>query len=329
MPITKLKTSYRATLSHNNKRWRRSFKTSEEATIWEAESRLALLKGEEPTLSVRSKPQMRTLRDLRNEVFEIRWQGTKAEDSQLHYTKSVLDIFSPSSLIKNINQNNIDLLVKKLKGIGNSNATINRKLTSLSVMMNHALDRGYINSVPKIKKLPENNEVVVWFTKEEQEAMYSCLQSNGKSHIADLILFLCNTGMRVGEALKLKWKDCSDQNILVLKSKTNKPRTIPQNKTVAELLNKISKDYEGPFYNITYAETRHAWDKMRTQLGKNNVEGWTIHGCRHTFCSGLVQKNVPIQIVAQLAGHSDIRTTMRYAHLNTEVLENAVGKLDG
>ena len=329
MSVTKLKTSYRTSVSHEGKRFRRSFKTLQEAEIWEAESKLALLKGEEPVLGASAKPQMRTFRDLRNEVFETRWQGTKAENSQLNYTKSVMDVLSPSKLIKNINQNSIDLLIKKFKGLGNSNATINRKLTSLSVMLNHALDREYVDKIPKIKKLPENNEIVVWFTVEEQDAINCALIDNGKPHIARLITFLCNTGMRVGEALQLKWKECVDGNILVLKSKTNKPRTIPQNEKVVKILSQISQDHEGPFYDITYAETRHSWDKIRNQLGKDSVEGWTIHGCRHTFCSSLVQNNVPIQVVAQLAGHSDIRTTMRYAHLNTEVLKNAVRKLNG
>tara|TARA_R100000742_G_C4269638_1_gene88184 strand:- start:5 stop:979 length:975 start_codon:yes stop_codon:yes gene_type:complete len=323
-----LKTSYKASITFNGERFRRNFKNLNEAELWEAESKVALLKGEKPVLSVRARPQMQTFRELRNEVFEIRWQGTKAEDSQLNYTKSIMSIFSPSKKIKSINQNSVDLLIKKLRALGNSNATVNRKLTALSVMMNHALDREYVEKIPKIKKLPENNEIVVWFTPEEQDQINTTLINNGKPHIADLIMFLCNTGMRVSEALQLKWKDCEGNKIVVLKSKTNKPRTIPQNKKVIDILSKVSRDTEGPFYGITYAETRHSWDRMRRDLGKQSIEGWTIHGCRHTFCSNLVQKNVPIQVVAQLAGHSDIRTTMRYAHLNTEVLESAVGQLD-
>tara|TARA_R100001082_G_scaffold51427_1_gene27999 strand:+ start:650 stop:1510 length:861 start_codon:yes stop_codon:yes gene_type:complete len=272
--------------------------------------------------------EIRTFRELRNELFELKWGGTKAENSQLQYTKAVMDIFSPSKLIRDININDVDYLVKTFKGLGNSNATINRKLTSLSVMLNHALERGYIDKKPLIKKLPENNSVVVWFTEEEQNAINNAFIDNGKPHIAKLVTFLCNTGMRVGEALQLKWSECVDHKIMVLKTKNNKPRLIPQSKKVIKILESIPKNQKGPFYGITYGETRHAWDKMRKQLGKQHTEGWTIHGCRHTFCSSLVQKNVPIQIVASLAGHSDIRMTMRYAHLNTSVLESAIGKLD-
>ena len=332
MAITQLKTSYRVSLSspvtvQGKKRWRRFFKDFKKAQIWEAESKLNLLKGISPELK-KSKGQIRTLRDLRNEVFEMRWQGTKAEDSQLHYTRSIMDIFSPSKLIADIDQTCIDLLIKKCREVGNKNATINRKLTSLSVMLKFALERGYISSIPTIKKMPEDNKLNVWFTEEEKSKMVKILNNNGKSHISNLILFLCDTGLRVTEALSLKWEDCIDGSVTVWKNKTNTPRTVPQTQQVNDILATLPKDIRGPFYDITYSETRHAWDKMRKAMGKNNIEGWTIHGCRHTFCSNLVQQNVPIQIVASLAGHSDIRMTMRYAHLNTNVLEEAINKLN-
>ena len=333
MAIKELKSSYRVTVIstepiQGTKRWRRSFKILKDAQLWEAESSVDILKGRTPKLGAASKAQVRTLRDLRNEVFEMRWQGTKAEDSQLQYTKFIMDTFSPSKLITDIDQACVDILVRKCKSMGNGNATINRKLTALSVMLKFAVERGYITSIPVIKKMRENNELHVWFTEEEKSKMVTILNNNGKAHISNLILFLCDTGLRVSEALRLKWEDCINGNITVWKSKTDKPRTIPQTQQVMDILETLPKDVRGPFYEISYAETRHAWDKMRKAVGKADVDGWTIHGCRHTFCSNLVQQNVPIQVVASLAGHSDIRMTMRYAHLNTSVLEEAIQKLN-
>lgn len=40
-----------------------------------------------------------------------------------------------------------------------------------------------------------------------------------------------------------------------------------------------------------------------------------IHAMRHSFASQLVIKGVPLRGVKELLGHSDIRQTMRYAHL--------------
>ncbi|HEY6290263.1 MAG TPA: tyrosine-type recombinase/integrase [Terriglobia bacterium] len=45
---------------------------------------------------------------------------------------------------------------------------------------------------------------------------------------------------------------------------------------------------------------------------------------RHTFASRLVMAGVPLRHVAELMGHSEIQTTMRYAHLAPAHLANAV-----
>ena len=56
----------------------------------------------------------------------------------------------------------------------------------------------------------------------------------------------------------------------------------------------------------------------------------TLHTFRHTFCSRLAQAGVSLQKIAHLAGHSDIKTTMIYAHLvPSNVAGEAVKALNG
>ena len=54
----------------------------------------------------------------------------------------------------------------------------------------------------------------------------------------------------------------------------------------------------------------------------------TLHVCRHTCASRLVQAGVSLPIVQKWLGHSHISTTMRYAHLYPEDLMNAVKALE-
>jgi len=54
-----------------------------------------------------------------------------------------------------------------------------------------------------------------------------------------------------------------------------------------------------------------------------------LHDLRHSYASQLVLAGVPLPVVQRLLGHSDIRTTMRYAHLAPSGLASFVEVLDG
>jgi site-specific recombinase XerD len=49
------------------------------------------------------------------------------------------------------------------------------------------------------------------------------------------------------------------------------------------------------------------------------------HVLRHTFCTHLADADVPIDVIRQLAGHADIRTTTTiYTHVCDDRLEDAI-----
>jgi len=54
--------------------------------------------------------------------------------------------------------------------------------------------------------------------------------------------------------------------------------------------------------------------------------GW--HVLRHTFASHLAMRGVPIVAVKELLGHSNIVTTMRYAHVAPSTLRTAIDMLN-
>ena len=48
-----------------------------------------------------------------------------------------------------------------------------------------------------------------------------------------------------------------------------------------------------------------------------------IHDLRHNFASHLANKGVSLQVVGGLIGHTQIRTTQRYSHLQDAALRDA------
>ncbi|MBV8630465.1 MAG: tyrosine-type recombinase/integrase, partial [Silvibacterium sp.] len=51
-----------------------------------------------------------------------------------------------------------------------------------------------------------------------------------------------------------------------------------------------------------------------------------VHDLRHTFASHCVLNGVPLKVVGELLGHTQIVTTARYANLTQDDLRTAAGK---
>ena len=52
-----------------------------------------------------------------------------------------------------------------------------------------------------------------------------------------------------------------------------------------------------------------------------------FHDLRHTFATRLADEGVPLSVIAELLGHSDIRMTKRYSHASDKAKREAVQKL--
>lgn len=53
-----------------------------------------------------------------------------------------------------------------------------------------------------------------------------------------------------------------------------------------------------------------------------------LHKLRHTFCSHLAMKRAPAKAIQELAGHTDLKQTMRSMHLSPSALDQAIALLN-
>ena len=88
-----------------------------------------------------------------------------------------------------------------------------------------------------------------------------------------------------------------------------------------------AKDFDKVF-SLNYSELNAIWQKARKDLGYADKKFYTIHLCRHTCASRLVQRGVPILLVKDWLGHEDIENTMIYAHLQPKALHSYVEVLN-
>jgi integrase len=157
-------------------------------------------------------------------------------------------------------------------------------------------------------------------------------------YLKPLVLLSLNTGARRGNLLSLTWEDIdfSARTILfrAAVSKSGKTHRIPMNDIVAEILiswrnqsTDISPDalvFPSPKTGEKLENCNTAWEGL---LKAAKIGNFRWHDMRHDFASRLVMLGENLNTVRELLGHSDMKMTMKYAHLAPDVKQSAVQKL--
>ncbi len=129
--------------------------------------------------------------------------------------------------------------------------------------------------------------------------------------------------MRRGEMLTLKWDKVNlDHGYIILDStltKTKKTRRVPINSILRGLLIdlKFKKQSDFVFTNEEgeeFSNINSLAYLFRRSLKRANIQSFRFHDLRHTAATRMVEAGVPLFAVGQILGHSNPKTTMRYAH---------------
>jgi integrase len=250
---------------------------------------------------------------------------------------------------------------------GISKATVNKNITELKSALSKAVEWELIaiNPLAKVKPLKlDSIGKVRYLTKTEEKRLRKTLQTRDMKikserdsanrwrkergyellpdllnchyadHITPIVLLAINTGLRRGELFNLQWEDINFRNkTLTIQGKTAKSgntRHVPLNPEASDVLKSWKTQNKGQirmFYGKKGARLNNiktAWSAMITNA---KIKDFRFHDLRHTFASNLVMKGAPLNTVRELLGHSDLKTTLRYAHLAPDHKAEAVALL--
>ena len=73
-------------------------------------------------------------------------------------------------------------------------------------------------------------------------------------------------------------------------------------------------------------DIRRFWRHLQAEVGMDSVR---VHDLRHTFASLLVSGGASLEIIGKLLGHTQAKTTQRYAHLMDSPLRAGVDAVSG
>jgi integrase len=223
----------------------------------------------------------------------------------------------------------MDTLKQKHK---NSNAVVNQKMGYLRVVLQEMEEDGFIEMIKMPKPRPTKNSKVHYLTKDMEEELLNYLETNSHYQAKYIITCLIDLGCRVNELLNLekRFVDFDNNQINFNDRKNDQAVAVPMTNRVRETMQSYynhSKDFD-TIFSYDYSQLNTIWQKARKELGYADKKFYTIHLCRHTCASRLVQRGVPILLVKDWLGHEDIENTMIYAHLQPKALHSVVEVLN-
>jgi len=137
-----------------------------------------------------------------------------------------------------------------------------------------------------------------------------------------------NTGLRLGEIMKLKWSDIdlSRQLLKIENTKSGKVRYVPLASRVKDWFIGSGGFGEGS-KKITVFGIANPKTGFYAACRRARIHGLRFHDLRHTAASRLVMSGTDIETVRQILGHSSLSVTQKYVHSGLDQMRQAVESL--
>ena len=280
-----------------------------------------------------------TLSEATRIVYKRQYNGTDSAKNFLtamnHNIQAIGDIRVDKITTPVVNKM-MDYLLLKLK---NSKAVVNTKRGYLKTVLDHMIDDGYIDKVRLPKRHRIKKQKVEYLTQDMEEELLNYLldksfDEDNKFYLESHFIISCliDLGCRVNELLGLekRYVDFNNNQINFNERKNDNAVAVPMTdrvKKIMKLYCNNKRDFDRVFI-LEYDQLNGIWQDARKSLGYADKKFYTIHLCRHTTASRLVQRGVPLLLVKDWLGHEDIKTTMIYAHLQPRALHSVVEVLN-
>lgn len=327
----------------NGQRYGKVFKTRKEAQKYtsELQKRVCLGKAD--------KPKKVTLHEFRLEHEQV-MKGQVAYatlDDQNRALRFFENFIGGSVLLSKIKPRQAEAFIAHQLSTVPSVSTVNKDIRTLKRIFNLAIEpRGYLpegqNPFAKIQKRKTTENKVRYVEIEE----YRALANEAKDLWWNVLISIAyGSGLRRNEILHLTWTDVDFeiQQIYVRpkketaktvnwEPKDHEKRVVPMADETAQLLVNLQAQAKEGFPYIFISPKRLEKIRERQKIGKwtsrseviNNLREYfhrvrqrakvskcTLHDLRRSAITNWASR-LPIQVVQQLAGHSDISTTRKY-----------------
>jgi len=184
------------------------------------------------------------------------------------------------------------------------------------------------NPAKEVDLLKVDNKRERFLSQEEMQRLYISVLASDNPMLKYIVPMLLVTGARKREVLDARWDDFDPENRLwrIPFTKSGRPRTVPMSDGVMSVLDAVPRIagsiyvFPNPSTKMPFVTIHNTWDKARRQAGLGGVR---MHDLRHSFASILINSGRSLYEVQHLLGHTQVKTTERYAHLQQDTLLQA------
>lgn len=276
---------------------------------------------------------------------------TKIKDDRTHRSNvRVLSKHIPADLLlSEVSKHDLSTLADSLWEAGYKPASVRKLLTTVSRALTHATEvetkdrQPLLAAKPATPTISVNNRKERVITRDEEEALHQCIDARIHAeplrhwqNLKMLFYVLSDTGMRMGEALRLgpssvnrvSWLDqlTGEQRegiFLLLQgstTKNSKPRQVPLTDRLLSLLPQLNAQAKGGrwfVWAVGSSGPGYLLANLREDMKAKgfDIDDVTLHTWRHTCATRLAQGGMDLIGLRDWLGHSNIKVTAdRYVH---------------
>ena len=286
-----------------------------------------------------------TLDDAISRYISVR-KGS-ANERMLHSKRrTVLRYVDGNKLLSEITGAELNEFIRIRRSEGKAPQTIKHGVQFICAVMKHSRREGFDVASIETPVIPVKSKRLRYLSQDEEDRLlkeldplrtgYSIPDYQDKpTHIIkelhdnfDLVILLLDTGARYSEIAKIRWDqiDLEGRAIRLWRPKVSNESIIYMTSRVFDVLSRRNetRNNQYVFTNRSGGHRGSTCNGIRKAFKRAGLQDCTIHTLRHTHASRLVQNGLSIYEVRAVLGHTDITTTMRYAHLeNVEVTQRA------
>jgi integrase len=315
-------------------------------------------KGEDPTVEKRTRataPTVGELADRYRQEHLVNKPPKTRHDNGVHLDRHILP-FKPTArspkmgdrLVTEVHSGDIEALHQHITKSGHP-VLANRVIATASKMFSLALkskagedkpwrDAALGNPCHGVARNQEEGRER-FFSEAEIAAISDALTEFGDVAAANAVRLCMLTGARPAEVLSAKWNQVDEQPGFWIKpsstTKQRKTHKLALSPAALELFDRMRANrvegiawiFPGQKSDAHITHVKNCWNFVRERVGLAGDD--RLYDLRHTFASIGAAGGLSLQIIGKLLGHSQARTTQRYAHLADDAMAAAAAKIGG